>query len=61
MNRCSPVVRVANFFLSEGFVKGDSVAVFMANRPEFVCVWLGLAKIGTYRTEPGTSLLWRNW
>ena len=31
MNRCSPVVRVANFFLSEGFVKGDSVAVFMAN------------------------------
>ncbi len=22
------------------------MAVFMANRPEFVCVWLGLAKIG---------------
>jgi len=41
------LLRVANFFLAEGFVKGDSVAVFMANRPEFVCVWLGLAKIGT--------------
>ena len=57
MNRCSPVVRVANFFLSEGFVKGDSVAVFMANRPEFVCVWLGLAKIGTYSLQNRTWYL----
>jgi len=38
--------RVADFFLAAGYVKGDSVAVFMTNRPEFVCVWLGLSKIG---------------
>ena len=38
--------RVAHFFLQEGYKKGDTVAVFMENRPEFVCTWLGLAKIG---------------
>ena len=38
--------RVGHFFLQEGYTKGDTVAVFMENRPEFVCTWLGLAKIG---------------
>ena len=38
--------RVGHFFLQEGYGKGDTVAVFMENRPEFVCTWLGLAKIG---------------
>jgi solute carrier family 27 fatty acid transporter 1/4 len=38
--------QIARAFLKEGFVKGDTVAVFMENRPEFVCTWLGLAKIG---------------
>ena len=38
--------QIAHFFLNEGFEKGDTVAVFMENRPEFVCTWLGLAKIG---------------
>jgi len=38
--------RVAHMFLQEGYSKGDTVAVFMENCPEFVCTWLGLAKIG---------------
>ena len=38
--------RVANYFLSLGYVKGDSVAFFMENRPEYIATWLGLAKIG---------------
>ena len=38
--------RVARLFLQEGFSKGETVGVFMENRPEFVCTWLGLAKIG---------------
>jgi len=38
--------QIAHVFLKEGFKKGDTIAVFMENRPEFVCVWLGLAKIG---------------
>ena len=37
---------VANFFLSLGYSKGDSMALFMENRPEYVATWLGLAKIG---------------
>ncbi|CAL8096219.1 unnamed protein product [Orchesella dallaii] len=38
--------RVANYFLKQGFRKGDSVALFMENRPEYVCMCLGLSKIG---------------
>ncbi|CAL8126308.1 unnamed protein product [Orchesella dallaii] len=38
--------RVANYFASQGLKKGDCVSVFMENRPEYVCVWLGLSKIG---------------
>ncbi|KAK3917028.1 Long-chain fatty acid transport protein 4 [Frankliniella fusca] len=38
--------RVANAFAAEGFKKGDTVALFMGNCPQYVCVWLGLSKIG---------------
>ena len=38
--------RVANYFISLGYKKGDSVAFFMENRPEYIATWLGLAKIG---------------
>jgi len=37
---------VANFFLGLGYSKGDSIALFMENRPEYVATWLGLSKIG---------------
>ena len=38
--------RVANYFHSLGYKKGDSIAFFMENRPEYLATWLGLAKIG---------------
>lgn len=38
--------RVANAFLEHGFQPGQEVAVFMESRPEFVAIWLGLAKAG---------------
>ena len=38
--------RVANYFHSLGYKKGDAVAFFMENRPEHIATWLGLAKIG---------------
>ncbi|KAG8187185.1 hypothetical protein JTE90_020056 [Oedothorax gibbosus] len=38
--------RVGNYFLSLGFSKGDEVALFLNNCPEYVGIWLGLAKIG---------------
>uniref|UniRef100_A0A8C5JZ81 long-chain-fatty-acid--CoA ligase n=1 Tax=Jaculus jaculus TaxID=51337 RepID=A0A8C5JZ81_JACJA len=37
---------VANQFHQLGFVPGDVVAVFLEGRPEFVGLWLGLAKAG---------------
>ena len=38
--------RVANYFLGLGLRKGDVVALYMENCPEYVGTWLGLAKIG---------------
>lgn len=38
--------KVANIFKNHGFSKGDIVALLLENRPEFVCIWLGLAKLG---------------
>ncbi|XP_053907849.1 long-chain fatty acid transport protein 1 isoform X1 [Cuculus canorus] len=37
---------VANFFYQQGFHLGDVIAIFMESRPEFVGLWLGMAKIG---------------
>ncbi|XP_076056825.1 long-chain fatty acid transport protein 4-like isoform X2 [Oratosquilla oratoria] len=38
--------KIANYFSKKGIENGDSVAVFMENRVEYVCTWLGLAKLG---------------
>eukprot|EP01100_Stratorugosa_tubuloviscum_P007981 TRINITY_DN32_c3_g1_i1.p1 TRINITY_DN32_c3_g1~~TRINITY_DN32_c3_g1_i1.p1 ORF type:complete len:651 (+),score=321.74 TRINITY_DN32_c3_g1_i1:78-2030(+) len=38
--------RVANWALSVGLKPGDTVSLMMDNRPEFVFIWVGLAKIG---------------
>jgi solute carrier family 27 fatty acid transporter 1/4 len=38
--------RVAHYFKSVGLNHGDTVALFMESKPEYVCIWLGLSKIG---------------
>ena len=38
--------QVANWALEQGLKPGDSVALFMENRPEYVAVWAGLSKVG---------------
>ncbi|KAL7078914.1 hypothetical protein ACQ4LE_002447 [Meloidogyne hapla] len=38
--------RFANHFRSNGFERGDVVALFMENGAEFVAAWIGLMKIG---------------
>jgi len=38
--------KIANYFIQLGFKHGDEVALFMENRPEYVGIWLGLAKAG---------------
>ena len=36
----------ARWALARGFVKGDTVALFMPNRPEYVAIWFGLVRAG---------------
>lgn len=38
--------KVAAYFKARGLKHGDCVAIIMETRPEFVCLWLGLSKIG---------------
>jgi fatty-acyl-CoA synthase len=38
--------RVANWALRQGYGPGDSVAIFMSNCPDYVAIWVGLAKAG---------------
>jgi fatty-acyl-CoA synthase len=47
--------RVAHAALAAGIGRGDVVALLMLNRPEFVMVWLGLAKIGAITALLNTS------
>ena len=37
---------MAHFLLDAGFKHGDSVALFMENRPEYIGLWLGCTKVG---------------
>ncbi|MDX2235559.1 MAG: long-chain-acyl-CoA synthetase [Hyphomonadaceae bacterium] len=36
----------AHWAIAQGLKKGDAVALLMSNRPDYVCAWIGLAKIG---------------
>lgn len=36
----------ARWALRQGLKKGDAVALFMGNRPEYVACWIGLSKVG---------------
>ncbi|MBW7983658.1 crotonobetaine/carnitine-CoA ligase [Enterobacillus tribolii] len=47
--------RAANLFLSLGIGKGDRVAVQIANSPEFVMCWYGLACIGAIAVPVNTQ------
>lgn len=38
--------RVANWALEQGLKPGDTVALFMTNRWEYIAVWFGLSKVG---------------
>ncbi len=38
--------RYARFFRAHGIGKGDCVALLMPNRPEYLAVWLGVARAG---------------
>ncbi|KAG5896525.1 hypothetical protein JTB14_020498 [Gonioctena quinquepunctata] len=48
--------KIANTFKSHGYKKGDKVALFLENKPEFICIWLGLSKLGVIIPLINTNL-----
>lgn len=49
--------KIGRIFSDEGYKKGDAVAIYYENRPEFVGTWLGLSKIGCVVALVNTNLL----
>jgi len=47
--------RVANWFLSMGFSKGDKAIILLNNCLEWLYVWFGLAKIGVVAVPLNTQ------
>ena len=48
--------RVAHWALAEGLSRGDVVALLMANRPEYIAIWLGLSRVGVVTALLNTNL-----
>lgn len=48
--------RVGVFFKSKDFKRGDTVALLMETKPEYACIWLGLAKLGVVTALINTNL-----
>ena len=48
--------RVASWARDRGLRRGDSVALLMENRPEYLAIWMGLAKLGVVTALINTNL-----
>ena len=49
--------KIANLFANKfDLKKGDCVSLFMENKPEYVCIWLGLSKLGVITALINTNL-----
>lgn len=48
--------RWARWFRSIGLNKGDTIALVMANRPEYLAIWIGVAKAGGVTALINTNL-----
>lgn len=46
---------VANAFIAQGFKPGDEVALFLDSKPEYIGLWLGLAKAGVIAALVNTN------
>lgn len=56
-DRCNRLAnRVAQHFRQSGYRRGDVVGLLMENRPEFVCLWLGMSKLGVIVPLINTNL-----
>jgi fatty-acyl-CoA synthase len=48
--------RYAHWALSQGIGRGEAVVLLMENRPDYICAWLGLLKIGAITALINTNL-----
>lgn len=48
--------RIAWYFKRQGFKRGEVIALLMETQPEYVFLWLGLAKIGVTTALMNNSL-----
>src|SRR5271156_824873 len=48
--------RYANWALAQGIKRGDCVALLMENRPDYLCAWLGMFKVGAQVALINTNL-----
>jgi fatty-acyl-CoA synthase len=48
--------RYAHWALSQGIGRGKVVALLMENRPDYICAWLGLFKVGAQVALINTNL-----
>ncbi len=49
--------RYAHWAMSQGIGRGDVVAILMENRPDYLCAWLGLFKVGAQAALINTNLV----
>jgi fatty-acyl-CoA synthase len=49
--------RYARWALAHGLGKGDAVCLMMPNRPEYVAIWLGFARVGVATALINTNLV----
>jgi crotonobetaine/carnitine-CoA ligase len=47
--------RCANAFLKQGIKKGDLISIMLLNRPEYMFIWFGSARIGAIEVPINTS------
>lgn len=51
------VNKVANYFKTQGYKKGDCVGLILENCPDYPCIWLGLSKLGVATALINTNLV----
>ena len=48
--------RYARWALAQGLGKGDAICLMMPNRPEYVAIWIGFARVGVATALINTNL-----
>jgi fatty-acyl-CoA synthase len=49
--------RYARWALEQGIAKGETVCLFMPNRPEYMAIWLGVTRVGAVVSLLNTNLV----